>query len=176
MTAEGEACVRHVCFAFTPLAQLCALSFFPEHRNTADALRPTPGQSAGAPTSPRCERDALSVLSPSLMITHVCWIWAGEKTRCRFGALEGQLLRQQMRQPVSNQLRAPSAVSREQNKVAVCFKAGCLVFVTAPGELLCLRHPWKQRQNMHILENGSPTSIFSITLEALFRVRKSGGG
>lgn len=41
---------------------------------------------------------------------------------------------------VSNLLRAPSVVSREQNKVAVYFKAGCLVFVTAPGKLLCLRH------------------------------------
>lgn len=97
MTAEGEACVRHVCFAFTPLVQLCALSFFPEHRNTADALRPTLSQSTGAPR-PHFAKETLSVLSPSLMITHVCWIWAGEKTRCRFGALEGQLLQQQMQQ------------------------------------------------------------------------------
>lgn len=46
MTAEREACVRHVCFAFTPRAQLCALSF---SQNTGTqqtpsllALRPTP--------------------------------------------------------------------------------------------------------------------------------------
>lgn len=82
MTAEGEACVRHVCFAFTPLVQLCALSFFPEHRNTADALRPTLSHSAGAPTS-TFAKETLSFLSSSFAFTRVCWIWAAEKTRCR---------------------------------------------------------------------------------------------
>lgn len=53
MTAEGEACVRHVCFAFTPWAQLCALSF---SQNTGTqqtpsrlALCPTPQQEQRGP-------------------------------------------------------------------------------------------------------------------------------
>lgn len=39
MTAEGEACVRHVCFAFSPWAQLCALSF---SQNTGTQQTPSP--------------------------------------------------------------------------------------------------------------------------------------
>lgn len=38
MTAEGEACVRHVCFAFTPFGAAVCTVLFPEHRNTADVL------------------------------------------------------------------------------------------------------------------------------------------
>lgn len=53
MTAEREACVRHVCFAFTPLAQLCALSF---SQNTGTqqtpswlAFHPEPQPERGGP-------------------------------------------------------------------------------------------------------------------------------
>lgn len=103
---------------------------FPEHRNTADALHPTLSRSARAPRPHFAKGDALSVLSPSLMITHVCWIWAGEKTRCRLDHLRVNCSNNRCSN-VFNLLRAPSVVSREQNKVAVYFKAECLVFVSS---------------------------------------------
>lgn len=49
MTAEGEACVRHVCFAFTPFGAAVCTVLFPEHRNTADVLMVRP------PSSPQSQ-------------------------------------------------------------------------------------------------------------------------
>lgn len=89
-----EACL----FCIYPLSAAVCTVLFP--RTPEHSRRPpsNPEPEHRGPTSTFCKGDALSVLSPSLMITHVCWIWAGEKTRCRFGALEGQLLQQQMQQ------------------------------------------------------------------------------
>lgn len=48
MTAEGEACVRHVCFAFTPFGAAVCTVLFPEHGNTADVLMVHPPSSPWA--------------------------------------------------------------------------------------------------------------------------------
>lgn len=97
MTAEGEACVRHVCFAFTPLAQLCALSF---SQNTGTqqtpsrfALRPTPQPEHRGPMSTFARRPSqFWDIHSTVTITHICWIWAGEYNWMLFGGLRGDLL------------------------------------------------------------------------------------
>lgn len=88
MTAEREACVRHVCFAFTPRAQLCALSF---SQNTGTqqtpsrlALRPTPQPEHRGPHI-HIREGTLSVLRYALNSQDYAHVFDLGQTGCNSG-------------------------------------------------------------------------------------------
>lgn len=145
----------------------------PFSQNTGTQQTPSVQPRAGAPGPhvhilPR--RRSLLFQALLLMTTHVCWIWAAEKTRCRLDHLRVNCSDNRC----SNVLRpaqGASVVSREQNKVAVYFQAEGLAFVSfcASGNLgnkggTCVS--WKKKKS-------SPTSIVIITRQSPLQVRKS---
>lgn len=78
MTAEGEACVRHVCFAFTPFGAAVCTVLFPEHGNTADVLMVHPPSSPwAAAQGPLCPY-LLEMFRFQYFAVLICWGWAEE--------------------------------------------------------------------------------------------------